>query len=81
VNIPRLVLLARAECGLCEDMHAAIDGLRRLHALPPLEIVDVDGDPTLQRRYGLRIPVLLFGEATVCEHRLDAAELLRLLGR
>jgi hypothetical protein len=81
VDRARLVLLTRPECGLCEDMHAALDTLRRSHALPPLEIIDVDSDPTLQRRYGLRIPVLLLGEAMVCEHRLDAAELLRLVRR
>jgi hypothetical protein len=81
MNIGQLVLLARPECGLCAEMHAAIEALRPTHMLPPLEIVDVDTDPTLQRRYGLRIPVLLLDGATVCEHRLDVAELLRLMRR
>jgi hypothetical protein len=49
--------------------------------LPPLELVDVDADPELQRRYGLKVPVLLWGTSPVCHYRLDEPELLRLLRR
>jgi hypothetical protein len=51
---------------------------RRL-PLPPLEVVDVDSDPQLKRRYGLEVPVLLLDGTVVCRHRLDRAELTRLL--
>ena len=78
---PTLPLLPRAECGLCEEMHAALQALGRRAALPPITIVDVDTDTQLQRRYGLKIPVLLLGATLVCSHRLDASELLRLLGQ
>jgi hypothetical protein len=81
VSLETLVLLARPECGLCEEMHAAVESLRQTQRLPPLEIIDVDSDATLQRRYGLRIPVLLLGGTVVCEQQLDVAELLRLLRR
>ena len=47
--------------------------------LPPLEVVDVDSDPQLKRRYGLEVPVLLLDGTVVCRHRLDARELTRLL--
>ena len=47
--------------------------------LPPIELVDVDGDPVLQRRHGLEVPVLLLDGTVVCRHRLDAGELKRLL--
>jgi hypothetical protein len=50
-------------------------------ALPPLQIVDVDSEPDLQRRYGLKVPVLLLDSVLVCSHRLDTEELLRLLKR
>ena len=50
-----LRLYSRQGCCLCE-------GLReRLEALvppPPIALLDVDGDPELQARYGLRVPVL-----------------------
>jgi predicted thioredoxin/glutaredoxin len=51
---------------------------RRL-PLPPVEVVDVDSDPQLERRHGLEVPVLLLDGTVVCRHRLDQAELTRLL--
>lgn len=53
--------------------------LSRQRPLPPIVTVDVDSEPELARRYGLDIPVLLWGEVKVCQHRLDRAELERLL--
>lgn len=75
----RLRLLHRPECELCEEMRLALERLGRELALPPLEMVDVDQDPLLRRRHGLDVPVLLLDESVVCRHRLDAAELTRLL--
>lgn len=77
--MPALRLLGRQGCGLCEEMHEALLAFGRDFPLPAIEEVDIDTDPELQRRYGLRIPVLLWGEAIVCEARLDAAELRRML--
>jgi hypothetical protein len=48
-------------------------------ALPPIDVVDVDSDPVLQRRHGLDVPVLLLDGSVVCRHRLDTPELKRLL--
>jgi len=81
LSAPRLTLVTRAECGLCEEMHAEIEELRRSHPLPELELVDVDEEPELRRRYGLKVPVLLLDGTLVCQQKLDAAELLRLLRR
>jgi len=49
--------------------------------LPPLELIDVQSDPLLERRHGLDVPVLLLDGTVVCRHRLDAGELKRLLRR
>ncbi|HEY6450984.1 MAG TPA: glutaredoxin family protein [Steroidobacteraceae bacterium] len=76
-----LTLLTRAECGLCEEMLAELRALGARATLPPLCLVDVDSDPQLQRRYGLRVPVLLLDGDVICSHRLDAEELLRMLRR
>jgi hypothetical protein len=73
------VLLTRPGCGLCEEFEHELQQLGTRMALPPLQRVDVDSDPELARRYGLDIPVLLWGGARVCQHRLDAPELIRLL--
>ena len=71
----------RAECGLCEEMLGELKALSAQVPLPSLTIIDVDSDPHLLRRYGLKIPVLLLDSIPVCSHRLDAAELLRMLKR
>ena len=76
---PRLTLLTRAECELCEQLLAELTMLRTRAPIPPVEIIDVDSDPLLARRWGLKVPVLLYEGALVCGARLDAAELLRLL--
>jgi hypothetical protein len=78
---PALTLLTRAQCGLCDEMLAELRLLGARAPLPALTIVDVDSDSQLQRRYGLKVPVLLLDSAPVCHYRLDAAELLRMLKR
>jgi len=52
---PPLRLYTRVGCCLCEGLEARLGAL---DPPPPLERVDVDGDPALQARYGLRVPVL-----------------------
>jgi len=56
-----------------------LNALGRTFLLPPIDVVDVDSDPTLQRRHGFDVPVLLLDGTVVCKHRLDADELKRLL--
>ena len=77
---PRLTLLTREGCGLCEELLAELDTLRaRQPAVPGVELVDVDSDPALHRRWGMKVPVLLLDGAMVCSVRLNTPELLRLL--
>ncbi len=52
---PALVLFTRQGCCLCEGLE---ERLRALEPAPQLDCVDVDGDPGLQGRYGLSVPVL-----------------------
>ncbi len=75
----RLTLLTREECGLCEEFRHDLALAARTRSLPPLDLVDVDSDPELARRYGLDVPVLLLDGERVCVHRLDVEELDRLL--
>ena len=60
-------------------MIAQLHALAQAVPLPPIEVVDVDADPTLKRRFSLDVPVLLLDGTVVCRHRLDAGELKRLL--
>ena len=60
-------------------MLAELAALARSLALPPIDVLDVDGDAQLVRRFGLHVPVLLLDGEVVCRHRLDVPELTRLL--
>jgi predicted thioredoxin/glutaredoxin len=77
----RLTLVHRRDCALCEEMLAELTALAGSMPLPPVDVVDADTDPQLRRRYGLDVPVLLLDGTVVCRHRLDRAELRRLLQR
>lgn len=76
---PRLTVVHRQDCDLCDEMVTELEALGRRIQLPPIGIVDVDADPELVRRYGLNVPVLLLDGTVVCRHRLDPDELQRLL--
>ncbi len=73
-----LVLLGREGCGLCEEFETQWHALAERLALPPLEWRDVDADPELRRRYGDRIPVLLWDGVSIATTHFDAAEIERL---
>lgn len=75
-----LVMLSREGCGLCADMLHALAELERTSAIPPLTVVDVDADPELQRRFGLKVPVLLLDGSVICHYTLNSNEVLRLVG-
>ena len=72
---PELLLLTRADCELCEQMRSALEGLARRVPLPAVRLLDIDTDPRLRRRYGLKVPVLLLEGSPVCSGRLDEGEL------
>ena len=58
--LPTLFLLTRAGCCLCEGLE---EKLRALNPPLPFSLVDVDGDPDLQGRFGLEVPVLAVQES------------------
>jgi len=76
----RFTLLTRAGCELCEEMLAELQ-LFCAGRDVSIELVDVDSDPKLKSRYGLKIPVLLLEGEPVCHARFDATEVARLLKR
>jgi len=75
----QLTVLTRTDCQLCEELVAELAALGGHYPLPPVALRDVDADPLLQQRFGLKVPVLLLDGVPVCHFRLDSAELLRLL--
>ena len=70
-----LILYSRPGCHLCEDLAAQLEPLVRGRAT--IELVDVDSSVALERRYGLRIPVLCDGDVELTSYPLDAARVTR----
>ncbi len=50
-----LLLFTRQGCCLCQGL---LERLQALDPAPSLQLVDIDGDPALQARYGERVPLL-----------------------
>lgn len=77
---PRLLLLSRPECELCEDFEFAL--MTEFSAADfELERMDVDSRPDWKTRYGLKIPVLLTAAGEVlCSVRLDRDAVAEFLG-
>jgi hypothetical protein len=73
----KLTLYSRPECHLCEAFLADLKPL--LDAEVVVETVDVDSSVALERRYGLRIPVLAAGEIELSGSPLDRERVRRYL--
>lgn len=67
---PTWQVLSRAECSLCERMLAELVELLGDRAAT-IQVVDIDQNPELARKYGSRIPVLLIDDEFVCAYKLD----------
>jgi Glutaredoxin-like domain (DUF836) len=74
-----LILYSRPDCHLCELLAAELEPLLRGRAV--LEHVDVGRDPELERRYGLRVPVLVGGGAELSSYPLDRSRVERFFTR
>jgi hypothetical protein len=73
----KLTLYSRPECHLCEALLA--DLMPLLTAADSVDIVDVDSSVALERRYGLRIPVLVAGDVELSGYPLDRERVRRYL--
>ena len=71
---PGLVLYVREGCHLCEQFLMDLS-LEIGPAVERLVVVDVDGDPDLAIRYGLRVPVLAVGPTCSARGCSDAERL------
>ncbi len=69
--------MSRPGCCLCEQ---AEDQLRTALGANVV-VVNVDTDPELQQRYGMRVPVVLYAGEEIAEYRLTARQLAALRAR
>ena len=71
---PRLRLMTRAGCHLCEVAAETLERIAAEAGLRP-EAVDVDADPELQAEFGDRVPVVLLDGR---EHSYFTVDVVRL---
>ena len=71
-----LTLYSRRACPLCDDMMIDLEMAARGRDVH-VDVIDVDSDPALVDRYGLRVPVLCQGETELCFGHLDVGALNR----
>lgn len=67
-------MYSRRGCELCDDMLDALEPYCRRKQVC-VEVVDIDSDPDLQRRYASEVPVLVASGREICRHRLDSGAL------
>jgi hypothetical protein len=72
----RVRLMARHDCGLCDEALAALRRISRRVQLD-IERVDITNDPALLDRYVIRIPVLVVGDAELDVAGIDDAAIVR----
>ena len=77
-----VTLYTRHNCCLCHDAREAIESVAQSHPLQ-LQVVDIDRDlqrdDPRRRRFAIDIPVVEIDGAVVFQHRVDKAELRRVL--
>lgn len=66
-----VVVYTRAGCGLCAAAEQLVAREARGH---DVRHVDVDGDEQLQRRYGVRVPVITVDGVEVAELQVSPGE-------
>ncbi len=76
---PRLRLMTRAGCHLCEVAAETLERIAAEAGLRP-EAVDVDADPGLQAEFGDRVPVVLLDGREHSYFTVDVPRLRRDLG-
>jgi hypothetical protein len=76
----RWTVYSRADCSLCEHMLEELAELLGPQAAAAVQVVDIAGEPELERRYGTRIPVLMADGEFVCAYRLDVDRVKALSG-
>lgn len=77
--MPDLTVYTRRGCHLCELLIEELMPLARGRAR--IHLRDVDSDPDLRERYGLRVPVVEADGEILCESRLDRARVTAFLER
>lgn len=72
-----LILYTRRGCGLCDRLRVLLNVYLDEDPALLLREVDVAQDPGLLEQFGLRIPVLMFGDEIILEGRPSECDVRR----
>lgn len=75
MSVPRFTLYSRSYCHLCHDMEVELEVAARGGEAFEVNVIDLEGHPALEERYGERVPVLVLGEHEVFHYHFDARRL------
>jgi glutaredoxin len=75
-----VTLYGKPGCHLCDDARAVVERVRSRRSFE-LQEVDVSLDPTMNREYGERIPVLALDGVELFEFHVEEAVLIEQLDR
>lgn len=75
---PRVTLYTRRGCHLCQDAKAVLDRARALAAFT-LDVVDIDDDPVLARKYNQEVPVIEIDGVKAFKYHVTVEGLLKKL--
>ncbi|RMG59153.1 MAG: glutaredoxin family protein [Gammaproteobacteria bacterium] len=68
-----LQLFSRRGCHLCEDFERALQAWLEVHAPGlALEVIDIDGDEDLRKRYNADVPLLMLGDRLVLQYFFES---------
>jgi len=75
-----LILYTRNDCELCREMEEAIAAeLPKFDAR--IQRIEITGDPGLEARFGIEVPVLFVNERKAFKYRCTPRELRKRLAR
>ncbi len=69
----RLTLYGRSYCHLCDDMLDALAPICSEFGVA-IDVIDIDGDPVLEQRFDLLVPVLMHAGTELCHYHLDVGK-------
>ena len=75
-----LILYTRNDCPLCHEMEAVIAAeAPKFDAR--IQRIEIDGDPDLEARFGIEVPVLFVNNRKAFKYRCTPTELRKRLAR
>jgi len=79
MRLPHVQIMSRSQCCLCDDAKAVVSELAAQPGTCTWEVVHIDADADLMRRYGLDVPVILIDGVVTFRHRVSPDALAQVL--